>query len=288
MIPEKERDKIAKVAQKYAKKGKLQEAIAEYQKLLTENSVDLSVRSTLGDLYVRSNQKEKAIEEFQKIASHYQERGLYSQSIAVYKKINKLNPSDIKIGMKLADLYYNQGFLSEAKKEYQRIADNLKENKKVKEAIRLYEKLLKLDERDVQSRLTLAQLYKEEKLFDQAVEEFNKVAEFKMQSNALKEAEEILNLAKNMKKASCLYSGDKKNEQHFDDLFVGHHLAYCERLYLIVNLFYSEKIKCPRYFYFKPKIGECCEQCDGNISNSALDESCPVFIGNKEILIETT
>jgi len=200
MISEKERNKIAKVAQKYAKKGKLQEAIAEYQKLLTENSVDLSVRSTIGDLFVRTNQKEKAIEEFQKIASHYEERGLYSQSIAVYKKINKLSPSDIKIGMKLADLYHNQGFLSEAKREYQRIADNLKDNNKVKEAIRLYEKLLKLDERDVQSRLTLAQLYKEEKLFDQAVEEFNKVAEFKMQSNALKEAEEILNLAKDLKK----------------------------------------------------------------------------------------
>ena len=200
MISEKERNKIAKVAQKYANKGRLQEAIAEYQKLLTENSVDLSVRSTLGDLYVRSNQKEKAIEEFQKIASHYEERGLYSQSIAVYNKINKLNPSDIKIGMKLADLFHNQGFLSEAKREYQRIADNLKENNRVKEAIRLYEKLLKLDERDVQSRLTLAQLYKEEKLFDQAVEEFNKVAEFKIQSNALKEAEEILNLAKDLKK----------------------------------------------------------------------------------------
>lgn len=200
MISEKERNKIAKVAQKHAKKGKLQEAIAEYQKLLTENSVDLSVRSTLGDLYVRSNQKEKAIEEFQKIASHYEERGLYSQSMAVYKKINRLNPSDIKIGMKLADLFHNQGFLSEAKREYQRIAGNLKENNRVKAAIRLYEKLLKLDERDVQSRLTLAQLYKEEKLFDQAVEEFNKVAEFKMQSNALKEAEEILNLAKDLKK----------------------------------------------------------------------------------------
>jgi pilus assembly protein FimV len=200
MISEKERNKIAKVAQKYAKKGKLQEAIAEYQKLLTENSVDVSVRSTIGDLYVRSNQKGKAIEEFQKIASHYEERGLYSQSIAVYKKINKLNPSDIKMGMKLADLYHSQGFFSEAKREYQRIANDLKENNRVKEAIRLYEKLLGLDAEDVQCRLTLAQLYKEEKLFDQAVEEFNKVAEFKMQNDELKEAEEILNLAKDLKK----------------------------------------------------------------------------------------
>jgi pilus assembly protein FimV len=200
MISDKERNKIAKVAQKYAKKGKLEEAIAEYQKLLTENSVDVSVRSTVGDLYVRTNQKEKAIEEFQKIASHYEERGLYSQSIAVYKKINNLNPSDIKMGMKLADLYCNQGFLTEAKREYQRIANDLKESNRVKEAVRLYEKLLELDEGDVQCRLTLAQLYKEEKLFDQAVEEFNKVAEFKMQNNELKEAEEILNLAKDLKK----------------------------------------------------------------------------------------
>ncbi|UCC38282.1 MAG: tetratricopeptide repeat protein [Candidatus Aminicenantes bacterium] len=221
MASEKERSKIAKIAQKYAKKGKFHEAITEYQKLLTENSLDINVRSTIGDLYVRSNQREKAIEEFLKIAGHYEERGLYSQSIAVYKKINKLNPDDFKIGMKLADLYHSQGFTSEAKREYQKIAGILKESNKIKEAIRMYEKLLKLDENDIQSRLTLAQLFKEEKLFDQAVEEFNKVAEIKIQNNALKEAEEILDLAKDLKEdhsrttanlISLLQKGNKSKE----------------------------------------------------------------------------
>ncbi len=224
MVSEKERNKIEKIAQKYAKRGKLQEAIAEYNKLLTGNSMDLNVRSILGDLYVKSNQKDKAIEEFLRIAGNYEERGLYSQSIAIYKKINKLNPEDIKTTLKLGDLYYNQGFLSEAKKEYLKLAERFRENNKTKEAIRLYEKLLKLDDRDIQSRLALAQLYKQEKLLDQAVEEFNKVAEVKLASNALKEAEEVLNLARELKKDNSrtmsnlieLFRKGNKNKEALD------------------------------------------------------------------------
>lgn len=92
--------------------------------------------------------------------------------------------------------------------------------------------------------------------------------------------------AENLETPSCLFSGNKRNEQHFDDLFVGHHLAYCERIFLLVNLFYLERTKCPRYYNSKQNKSKCCKKCDGYISNSALDESCPVFIGNRVIFNE--
>lgn len=200
MNSEKKRSKILELAEKYVKKGKLQEAIAEYQKLLTETAQDLNIRSVIGDLYLKSGQKEKAINEFKKIADFYEKSGLYNQSLAIYKKINRLDPDDIEIAIKLADLYSNQGFFSEARAKYLHIVNDLKNNGRTKEAISIYEKILKLDKEDFETKLSLAELYSNEGLIDKAVEEFNEVAEFKIRNKDLKKAKEILSQAKILKK----------------------------------------------------------------------------------------
>ena len=198
MGTERERAKFLENAEKSVKKGKFQEAIREYQKVLAVDPQDINVRNLVSDLYLRMNQKDRAIEEMYKIASHYEERGSYSQSMAVYKKINKLNPGNIESTMKLADLYYSQGFLSEAKAEYSKIAKGLMKSHRTKEAIFLYEKLLKLDKKDIQARLSLADLYKSEGDVEKAVARYNDAAEFKIRSSAFKEAHEILKKAKDL------------------------------------------------------------------------------------------
>ena len=199
MGTERERVKILEQAERSVKRGKLQEAINEYLKLLDFDAQDVNVRNLLSDLYLRANQKDRAIEEMYKVASYYEGRGMYSQSMAVYKKINKLNPGNIESSMKLADLYYTQGFLSEAKAEYSKIARGLMKNHRTKEAIFLYEKLLKLDRKDVQTCLTLADLYTRGGEVDKAVDRLNDVAEFRIRDNSLKEAHEILKRAQKIK-----------------------------------------------------------------------------------------
>ncbi len=199
MGSEKDRLRILELAEKAVKRGKLQEAINEYQKLLTGDAQDISIRNILSDLYLKSNQKDRAIEEFYKIANFYEQRGLYTQSMAVYKKIIKLNPGNIEATMKLADLYYAQGFLSEAKSEYLKIAKGLLRSQRTKEAIFLYEKLLRLDKKDIQTKLTLADLYTKEGAVDKAIDKLNDVAEIKIRSNALKEAKDILKKARELK-----------------------------------------------------------------------------------------
>ena len=199
MGTERERVKILEQAERSVKRGKLQEAINEYLKLLDFDAQDVNVRNLLSDLYLRANQRDRAIEEMYKVASYYEGRGMYSQSMAVYKKINKLNPGNIESSMKLADLYYTQGFLSEAKAEYSKIARGLMKNHRTKEAIFLYEKLLKLDRKDVQTCLTLADLYTRGGEVDKAVDRLNDVAEFRIRDNSLKEAHEILKRAQKIK-----------------------------------------------------------------------------------------
>ncbi len=193
------RGKTRELAEKYVKKGKLTEAIGEYKKLLTGDTQEVNVRSIISNLYLKMNQKRKALEELSQVAGHYEERGLYSQAMAVYKKISKLNPKDIEAAMKLGDLYSRQGFPSEAKAEYLKVGKDLIRDNQIKRAIFLYEKLKKIDKKDLEARLALADLYTRDGSTDQAVDELNEAAELKIRDNDLKHARELLNRAKRLK-----------------------------------------------------------------------------------------
>ncbi len=199
MSPKKDRSKIEALAEKYVKKEKYEEAIFEYQKLLSGDEQDVQIWNVIGDLYIKANQKDRAIGEFKKIASHFEKKGIYTKSIAIYKRISRLAPEDIESLKKLADLYWERGFLSEARTEYEKLALRLTKLNKLKEAIKTYRKLLKLDSNDVDSRLNLADLLTREGQVEQAIEEFNEAAEFKMGQNAYKVAGEILEKARSLK-----------------------------------------------------------------------------------------
>jgi len=193
------RGKTRELAEKYVKKGKLTDAISEYKKLLTGDTQEVNVRNIISSLYLKMNQKIRALEELAQVAGHYEERGLYSQAMAVYKKISKLNPKDIEAAMKLGDLYARQGFPSEAKTEYLKVGKDLMRDNQIKRAIFLYEKLKKIDKKDPEARLALADLYTRDGSTDQAVDELNEAAELEIHGNDLKHARELLNRAKKLK-----------------------------------------------------------------------------------------
>jgi tetratricopeptide (TPR) repeat protein len=213
MSQNKDRAKIEALAERYIKKEKYEEAILEYQKLLSGDEQDVQVWNIIGDLFIKANKKDKAIKEFKKIALHFEERGIFTKSIAIYKRISRLDPEDLETQKKLADLYRDRGFVSEAKGEYAKLAQKLAESNKTKDAIGTYKILLKLDSDDVDSRLNLAELFIQEKQTDKAVEELNEAAEFKMRVNDLKEADGIL------KKARALNKDHPRTLENMIDLF---------------------------------------------------------------------
>jgi len=194
-----ERERIETRAKKLIKKGKTEEAVTEYKKLLTGNDQDIPIRNIVGDLYVKTGQRKKAVEEFEKIADLYEEKGIYSKSIATLKRIARIEPENLDISRRLADLYKSRGFKSEALVEYSKLAKELKKNKKYKEAIQMYESVLKLNQDDMESRETLAGLYEKEGKVNEAIEKLNEVAEFKISNEELKDAHKVLDKAKDLK-----------------------------------------------------------------------------------------
>ncbi len=199
MTDKEERQKIEARAKKLVKKGKTAEAVTEYKKLLNGSEQDIPIRNTIGDLYVKSGQRKKAVAEFENIANLYEEKGIYSKSIATLKRIARIEPENLDISRRLADLYKSRGFKSEALVEYSKLAKELKKSKKSKEAIEMYEAVLKLNEEDMESREVLAGLYEKEGKIDSAIEKLNEVAEYKISKEDLKDAHKALQKARDLR-----------------------------------------------------------------------------------------
>ena len=87
------KQKVLANAEKYVQQGKLQNAISEYEKILKHDNKDLTVTNTVGDLYSRSGDSDKATECFKSVGDAYASQGFTVKAIAMYKKICKLQPS---------------------------------------------------------------------------------------------------------------------------------------------------------------------------------------------------
>src|SRR5690348_5684289 len=87
------KNKSLNSAERFIQQGKITNAIAEYEKILKSDSTDLTVINTIGDLYARLGDNEKAVGFFRTVGDTYASQGFTVKAIAMYKKIAKLRPS---------------------------------------------------------------------------------------------------------------------------------------------------------------------------------------------------
>jgi len=111
-----DKTRIIEQAERLVKAGRIEEAIAEYKKLLAREAADLSINNLIGDLYIQLGRLGEAVQAFQSVGSFYETKGYHSQALALYRKINKLDPNHVIAIVKMGDLYAAQGFAAEAKK----------------------------------------------------------------------------------------------------------------------------------------------------------------------------
>jgi tetratricopeptide (TPR) repeat protein len=117
-----DREDTLKKAEKLLRQGKLDAAIAEYLKVVEENSGDWATANTLGDLYVRAGQQDLAAAQYIRIGRHLVDEGFYPKAGAIYKKLLKLRPDDESVQLALADISHKQGLLADAKAQLNAVA----------------------------------------------------------------------------------------------------------------------------------------------------------------------
>ena len=200
-----DRVKVIEQAEKHVRAGRVKDAITEYEKLALTDPQDVGTLNIIGDLYIRLGQSDRAVGFFLKVAEEYERRGLFSQALAIFKKIHKLNPENVDYALKLGDLYGQQGFLADAKNAYLAVAGRLVEAKKVPDAIAIFEKVIKLDQKDLEARKALSGLYREIGDIDAALAELNDIAEIHTDHDQFEAAAGILC------EALALRPGDNKS-----------------------------------------------------------------------------
>ncbi|MGZ5427441.1 MAG: tetratricopeptide repeat protein, partial [Thermoanaerobaculia bacterium] len=185
-------------AEKSLAKGKVDSALKDYQRVLEEFPGDVNILNKAGDLLTRLNRNEEAIPYFTKIAEHFARDGFFLRGIAIYKKINRLDPSRLDVYERLAELYAKQGLTTEAKSQYQVLADYHAKNDNPVAAIGIYQKMTQTDPSNIQLHVKLADLYSQARRKIDALREYAVVAGLLRERGALDESIQVYEKALQM------------------------------------------------------------------------------------------
>ena len=164
--------KTRQEAEKAEKAGKLDQAIPLYRQLLEDNPRDWNTINKIGDLFAKIGKMREAGDEYAKVAEFYARDGFHLKAIAIWKKINKLDPAQVEPYAKLADLYAKQGLVMEAKGQYQIVAEDQLKRNRLKDAAETLRKMVEIDSSDLKTRSRLADIYTKEGSTAKAVGEY--------------------------------------------------------------------------------------------------------------------
>ena len=185
------KQKALSAAEKFVQQGKLQNAIAEYEKVLKADPKELTVSNTIGDLYARLGQSDKAVESFKSVGDAYAAQGFTVKAIAMYKKLTKLKPT-LESVLRLAELYTQQGLFNDARAQYLQVAEEFLRSGELEQAVRIFQKTLEMDPENVAMRTRLAEVYLRLNKKTEAWQLFAAAADSLRARGQLGPAEEIL------------------------------------------------------------------------------------------------
>ena len=167
-----DKTKVIRAAEKFLSQGKIPAAIKEYEKIVGEDPDDFTALNMLGDLYARIGDKKEAAKCFALIAEYYREQGFNLKAIAMFRKIDRMQPGTPEMAAKLAPLYEAQGQIVEARASYLVLADSYTRGGQSQKALEILRKIADLDPNNVEIRLKLAEGFQREGFKTDAVEAF--------------------------------------------------------------------------------------------------------------------
>jgi tetratricopeptide (TPR) repeat protein len=143
-------------AEKLIRQGKLEAAIAEFVRIVEDQPQDWAAKNTLGDLYARAGQVDKAIDQFMEIADNLNEEGGVAKAGAIYKKILKLKPDHERGLWQLSDILANQRLYADARAHLNALIELRRAKGDTRGALQARIRLGSLDPEDYDGRMAAA------------------------------------------------------------------------------------------------------------------------------------
>lgn len=163
-----DRSKVLHSAQLFASKGQFDAAISEWKKLSAESPADGSIHNSIGELHLKRNATTDAVNSFIQAANAFRAEGATLKAIATYKKVLKLDPSRYDMYRHLGDLNAERGLLSSAVQDYLTLGKHYLKERKTKEALDIYKRIVSQDPSNLDAQQRVAELCLQENMQDEA------------------------------------------------------------------------------------------------------------------------
>ncbi|MBI1753823.1 MAG: tetratricopeptide repeat protein [Acidobacteria bacterium] len=109
----------------YERDGFHARAAAIFQKVVRNAPEDIDAAQRLADLYRQMNKTGDAVKVHLQVAEHFQKKGLIKRALEEFNKVVDLDPKNLKMKVKLADLYNKEGMKDRAAGIYLEVAESL-------------------------------------------------------------------------------------------------------------------------------------------------------------------
>jgi len=162
-------EQYSKVADFYSKDGFYLKAIACWKKVLKNDPALLDAHLNLGDLYAKQGLSAEAKTMLGEAFDECVKRGRHREAGEVLRRMAELDPSDMKVRIRLAELYAREGQQEKAAGEYLALADELVKKGHRQEALQLLEKGLKVGKRSPRLLTEVARVHLVQKDFATAL-----------------------------------------------------------------------------------------------------------------------
>jgi tetratricopeptide (TPR) repeat protein len=167
--------KLVFIAKTHTSLDQIDDALKAYRKVLKTDDSLVDVRRDLADLYLRSGQTDKALQEFDRLANSYHEAKDFPKAIEYLEKILAHDPESFETLRKLSFTVAESQGVAEARPYFARLIDKAKQSAKPKAILKEYEDVLSADPDNCEIRKDYAEYLRSR----------NKPAEAKAQYAAL-------------------------------------------------------------------------------------------------------
>lgn len=160
-------------------------------------------------------------------ANRYLQKGQIDKAIKEFTRITEVDSRDVRVRLKLGELYARKGMRGEAVNEYRLVAEEYTRAGFYSKAVAVYKQALKVDIRQVEIYSKLGDLYHKLGLTNEAMTQYKIVANYYDKERMARECLEVLkkiveldpkNLSNRVKLAESYYQGNLRKEA--DEEFV--------------------------------------------------------------------
>ncbi|HEV7589922.1 MAG TPA: tetratricopeptide repeat protein, partial [Longimicrobium sp.] len=126
--------KLRDQARAYEQRGQWRDAIDAYRELVEGQEggdVDIATWNRIGDLHLRVNETEAAVQAYEAAVNAYVDVGLYNNAIALCRKILRLVPGRAQTYLRLGQISAAKGFFADARANFLEYAERMRKGGKL-------------------------------------------------------------------------------------------------------------------------------------------------------------